>query len=175
MQWTLEKRKVSELTPHPQNPRRLSKHDAQHLQQSLEKFGQCEPIVINSDGVIIGGHQRVKTLKKMGEKEVDVYVPYQPLSEQEVKELGIRLNRNNGEWDFDMLANEWDLGDLLDWGFTEDDLQVDKEVIDALEESESEEDKIKKIVIEAHEEDATSLKNRIKDLLEAFPRCKLKI
>lgn len=136
MQWKLEKRKIKDLVGHARNPRKLSKHDAEHLQKSLEKFGQCEPIVVNADGTIIGGHQRVRTLKKMGTKEVDVYIPDVPLTDTEVDELNVRLNRNAGEWDFDVLANAWELPDLLDWGFTEDELSIDIDVIEAAEEGE---------------------------------------
>lgn len=125
MKWTLEKRRVSELREYAKNPRRLNKHDAEHLQKSIDKFGQCEPIVINSDNTIIGGHQRLRTLHKLKYKEVDVYVPDTPLSPKEVEELNIRLNRNAGEWDDDMLANAWDIGDLLDWGFTDAELAID--------------------------------------------------
>lgn len=144
MKWTLEKRKISELKEYARNPRRLNKHDAKHLQDSLDRFGQCEPLVINSDNTIIGGHQRLRTLKKLKYKEVDVYVPDCPLSEKEVEELNIRLNRNNGEWDFDMLANAWDIGDLLDWGFTEDNLQIDADVLKEVEEGDGSDDGAKK-------------------------------
>lgn len=136
MKWNLEKRKIADLKPHPKNPRKLSKHDAKHLEESLERFGQCEPIIVNTDGMIIGGHQRIRTLKKMKIKEVDVYIPDRDLTENEVDELNIRLNRNVGEWDFDILANEWEIDSLIDWGFTAEELSID---LDALEEQEDEE------------------------------------
>ena len=138
MKWTLEKRKISSLREYAKNPRRLSKHDAKHLQESIEKFGQCEPIVINCDDTIIGGHQRLRTLKKLKYKEVEVYVPDSPLSEKEVEELNIRLNRNAGDWDDDMLANAWNLRDLLDWGFTQDELDVDLDVLEGTKTDEKE-------------------------------------
>lgn len=124
MEWTLEKRLIKDLKPCGKNPRKLSKHDQEHLTKSLDKFGQCEPVVINSDGTIIGGHMRVRTMKKMGSKEVDVYVPQSPLSEKETDELNIRLNKNTGEFDFDILANEWEVEDLIEWGFLEDELGI---------------------------------------------------
>lgn len=125
MEWKLEKRKLSELHANEKNPRKLSKSDAQQLQRSIEKFGVCEPIVINWDGTIIGGHQRVKTLKKLGYKEVEVYLPDQPLSEKEADELNIRLNKNSGDFDFDILANSWDPNDLVDWGFSMEELHLE--------------------------------------------------
>lgn len=131
MDWTLEKRKLSDLKQHKNNPRCLSKNDAEQLQKSLEKFGVCEPIVINRDNVIVGGHQRVRTLKKMGSKTVDVYVPSTLLDDKEVDELCIRLNRNHGEFDFDLLANNWEPEELLNWGFLPDELSwtaIDEDV-----------------------------------------------
>ena len=127
MKWTLEKRKLKDLKKLDNNPRRLSKHDGEHLQKSMDKFGQCEPVVINSDNTIIGGHQRAAVLKKMGEVEVDCYVPDFLMNDRDVKELSISLNRNAGEWDMDLLANTWDMPDLLEWGFTEKELFLDCE------------------------------------------------
>lgn len=122
MKWHLEKRKIKDLKNNPKNPRQLSKHDAQHLKKSIESFGQCEPVVINTDNTIIGGHQRVKVMKGSGHKEVDVYVPDEALTTEQCDELNIRLNRNHGEWDFDVLANEWEIPDLLEWGFSENEI-----------------------------------------------------
>ena len=125
MKWNVEKRKIKDLHEYAKTPRYLHKVEAEHLQESIDKFGQCEPIVINRDGIIVGGHQRVRTMRKMGYKEVDVYVPDLPLSEKEIEELNMRLNKNIGNWDYDMLANAWDPEDLLEWGFTEKDLHMD--------------------------------------------------
>jgi hypothetical protein len=61
-----------------------------------------------------------------GQAHVDVWMPDCPLSEEEVEELNIRLNRNNGDWDYDMLGNLFEVGDLLTWGFEEDDLGLGK-------------------------------------------------
>ena len=96
MKWKLEKRKIKDLKQHPRNPRQLSKKQAAHLKESLDKFGLCEPIVINQDNLIIGGHQRIKTLKKLEHKEVDCYIPERQLDEQEVDELCLRLNQLYG-------------------------------------------------------------------------------
>ena len=90
MKWSLEKRSVNDLREYAKNPRTLTKDQYVQLNESLTKFGQCEPLVINTDNVIVGGHQRLRTLRKMGYKEVDVYVPNSPLTEKEVQELNIR-------------------------------------------------------------------------------------
>lgn len=123
--WNYEKRRVDELTENKDNPRRLSKKRAKELKKSLGKFGVCQPIVSQPDGSIIGGHQRLKTLRSIGVDEVDVAIPSRPLSDREAKELTIRLNKNIGDWDVDILANVWDPKDLLEWGFSEQELDID--------------------------------------------------
>lgn len=125
MKWKLEKRKIKDLHEYAKNARKLTKDQGEHLKKSLDKFGQCEPIVINTDDVIIGGHQRLKTMRKMGYKEVDVYVPDEPLTDKEVQELNIRLNKNVGSWDWDILANSWEVDDLQEWGFSSKELELD--------------------------------------------------
>jgi ParB-like chromosome segregation protein Spo0J len=108
----------------------MSKDQAEHLKKSIERFGVCEPIVANVDGTIIGGHQRVRTLKKLGYKQVDVYIPDTALDDKQEEELNIRLNRNVGEFDFDILANEWQVEDLLAWGFSAAELQIAEDIDD---------------------------------------------
>ncbi len=121
IQWRLEKRKIKDLKPHPKNPRQLSKEQERHLSASLERFGLADKPIINTDNTIIGGHQRLRVFKK-NNAEVECWVPERPLSESEVDEFNIRLNKNTGDWDWDILANQWEITDLLEWGFTEQDL-----------------------------------------------------
>ena len=81
--------------------------------------------MINKGGVIIGGHARYLALKNKNVKEADCYIPDRELTEQELKELNVRLNKNiAGEFDFDVLANEFELNDLLGWGFEEKELDL---------------------------------------------------
>lgn len=122
--WTLEIWKIKDLKMYGKNPRYLKGVQADHLKTSIKKFGQCEPIVINQDGTIIGGHQRVRILKKMRRKKADIYYPSRLLSDKEVEELNIRLNKNVGEWDYDCLGNEWDVPDLIDWGFDPEEIGI---------------------------------------------------
>jgi DNA modification methylase len=124
MKWHIEKRKVSELIPDEHNPRVLTKKGLADLKKSVDKFGLAEPIIINTTGVIIGGHGRAKVLDPS--EDVEVYVPERELTADEQKELNVRLNKNiAGEWDFDILANEFEVGDLIEWGFDEKDLKID--------------------------------------------------
>ena len=124
MKWKIEKKKIADLFPHPNNPRRLSEHDGKHLKRSLEKFGLIDKPIINPDGLIIGGHQRIEVLKQMGEKSVECYVPEEPLSDKDIDELNIRLNRVHGEFDYDILANCWDEQDLIEFGFKEEEFSI---------------------------------------------------
>lgn len=121
--WHLETRKINTLKPHPSNPRKLTKEQHAHIKTSLDKFGLVEKPIVNPDGAIIGGHQRIKVLKDSGLKEVECWVPDSPLDQKALDEMNIRLNKNTGEWDFDILANNWEITDLFEWGFTADELQ----------------------------------------------------
>lgn len=121
--WSPKREKIDSLKQYAKNPRVAKKAQVKQIKNSLDKFGQCEPIVVNTDNVIIGGHQRVRALKAMGAKYVEVSVPDSPLSEKEVEELNIRLNRNHADWDDDILANCFESDDLFEWGFTEYELQ----------------------------------------------------
>ena len=135
--WKLELRKIKDLKPHPKNPRKLSKHDAEHLQKSIEKFGLIDKPIITKDGIIIGGHQRIAILKKMGKAgdSVECYVPDREIEQKDIDELCLRLNRNLGEWDWDILANQWEIDELFDAGFDPEELaNSDIKNLDAIEE-----------------------------------------
>jgi len=129
--WHTEKRKLSDLIEWGRNPRQLSKHDAEHIKRSLEKFGVADPLVVNTDNLIIGGHQRKRILQMIAEAdpnyEVDVRIPDRTLTDEEVAELNIRLNKNSGSWDWDVLANEFELPDLVEWGFEPFELGINNE------------------------------------------------
>lgn len=113
LEWHIEKRKVADLKPYHKNPRRLTKDQAVHLKASLDKFGLIDKPCINLDNTIIGGHQR---LNVWSEDEIEVNVPNRELTSREIEECNVRLNANHGEFDMDILANEFDLDDLLVWG-----------------------------------------------------------
>jgi len=125
--WTLKQFKLDELTDYYKNPRSLSEKEFKQLKTSLDKFGMIDKPIVNADSLhtIIGGHQRKHVLEANGETECECWVPDRELTEREVEELNIRLNKNTGDWDFDVLANEWNQEDLLDWGFSEFELGLD--------------------------------------------------
>ena len=127
MKWSLEARRIDGLSSYDKNPRRLTETQRHQLATSIDKFGIIDKPVLNFDGTIIGGHQRIAVLRDKGVEVVDCWIPDHKLEEKEVEELNIRLNRNNGEWDFDILANAFDIGNLLEWGFEESDLGFSRE------------------------------------------------
>ena len=123
--WATERRKVSGLKDWPGNPRRFTEKGMADLKASMTRLGYIDPIAINADGTIIGGHARRKMLKELGLKEVDVRVPDRLLTEDEIREAVVRLNKNiAGTFDYDILANQFEVGELTDWGFTPEDLGV---------------------------------------------------
>lgn len=102
----IEKRKIKELTPADYNPRLdLKPGDAEYekLKRSIETWGLVEPVVYNErTGRLVGGHQRLKVLQDLGYVEVDVSVV--DLHESDEKALNIALNKIEGEWDNEKLA-----------------------------------------------------------------------
>ena len=133
----IEVKKISDLNPAPYNPRKSTKEQEDNLKKSLSKFGVVEPIIYNERSKhIVGGHFRVRELKKLGIKEVECVIV--DLNDADEKELNIRLNANTGEWDWDILndSDTWDK-DLLEeyglevFGFDDDDDENDFEKTEA--------------------------------------------
>ena len=130
-----EKRKLTELRAAEYNPRKtLTPEDSEYqkIKRSIEEFGYVDPIIINEDGTIIGGHQRTTVLKDLGYEEVDVVVV--DLDKQKEKALNIALNKITGEWDELKLKDlllDLDLGDydITFTGFEQKDLT---ELVDSL-------------------------------------------
>lgn len=125
--------KIEELKPADYNPRQMTESQAATLTESLKKFGLVDPLIVNKhpgrENIVVGGHQRLKIAKSLGFSEIPVV--YVDLDEALEKELNIRLNKNLGEWDFDLLAN-FDLDLLKAIGFSERDLHLltpDNEVV----------------------------------------------
>ena len=124
IKWITEKRIINDLIPFEHNPRQMSEKQARDLKKSLEKFDLAEIPAINTDNMIIAGHQRLKLMQLAGrgKEEIDVRIPNRELTLKEVKEYNIRSNKNTGSWDWDMLNNAFDEIDLKDWGFESFDL-----------------------------------------------------
>ncbi len=124
LQWHNETRTIKDLVPYPKNPRRLTEKQYGDLKNSLTRFNLVEVPAINTDNEIISGHMRLKILAELESPdfEVDVRVPNRKLTSKEFEEYNIRANKNTGEFDFDILANEFELEDLREWGFDENEM-----------------------------------------------------
>jgi hypothetical protein len=109
---------ISKIKPNPNNPRVIKDDKFQKLVTSIIEFPQMlelRPIVVNDDGVVLGGNMRLRACQEAGLKEVPVIKASQ-LSEEQQKEFIIKDNIGFGEWDWDALANEWDGEKLAEWG-----------------------------------------------------------
>lgn len=115
--WKIEKRNVADLKDFSKNPRTMNKKNYSLLKENICKYGLIDRPFINTDGTILGGHVRTKILKELGFKEVEVFIAPRLLNEQEMKEVCIKHNKLSGEWDDDILANEYEFTDLMIWGF----------------------------------------------------------
>ncbi len=122
----IEQVNIEQLIFADYNPRASTEKEELELKKSIERFGFVEPVIANSDdkrkNIIIGGHFRVRMAKKMGIKDVPVhYIKISDIKKE--KELNLRLNKNLGHWDMDLLAN-FDEEMLLDVGF--DSAEIDQ-------------------------------------------------
>jgi hypothetical protein len=114
----MQKFKISEIKLNPNNPRLIKDDKFEKLVKSIKEFPEMldiRPIVVNSDMVILGGNMRFKACKEAGLKEIPVIVA-DNLTEEQQREFLIKDNTSGGEWDFEMLVNEWDVEELKEWG-----------------------------------------------------------
>ena len=123
--------KLSEVKLNPNNPRIIKDDKFKKLVQSIKDFPEMlniRPIVVNKDMIILGGNMRYKACKEAGLKEVPVIIT--DLSEDKQREFLIKDNTSGGEWDWEVLANEWNSEELEAWGLDLPAFEVD-EVLEA--------------------------------------------
>lgn len=138
----ITKVKTSEIKLNPNNPRLIKDDKFKKLVQSIKDFPEMldiRPIVVNADMVVLGGNMRLKACKEAGLKEVPIILA-DNLTEEQQREFLIKDNVSGGEWDWDILANEWEVEQLDAWGLDvpinleteleaeEDDFEVPDEV-----------------------------------------------
>ena len=133
-----ELRKLSDLNKLPNNPRTIKSDSFQKLCESLKNspdYFEARPLILSDrtgELIVIAGNQRYEAAKANGLKEVPTYL-LSGLTEEKEREIIIRDNVNNGEWNWDALANEWNAEDLESWGL---DVPIFDEEIDGLEDGE---------------------------------------
>lgn len=124
---------IEEVFEYTNNPRTIKKSDFERLVKSLKDnpdYFEARPLIISNrtgKNIIIAGNQRAKAAMKLGLKEVPAVV-LEGLTEERENEIMIRDNVNNGEWDFDLLANNFDIDDLQEWGV--DEIKPFKEIVE---------------------------------------------
>jgi DNA modification methylase len=132
--WKIEKRKLADLKPHSKNPRVFTDKGMKDLENSINSIGFMQPININQDGTILSGHARAMKLKELGDTEVDVYVPDRMLTPKQEEEVLVRANANTaGQWDWDLLANNFELEEINEWGLEVPDMNITTEELEAKE------------------------------------------
>ena len=161
----VETKLIKDLKPAAYNPRQISTKQYNDLKASIKKFGLVDPIIVNKDMTVIGGHQRLKICKELKHIEIDCVVL--DLSKEEERELNIRLNKNTGEFDMDILANEFDIDQLIDWGFKHIDigLNIDK-LDDAFTLDDSDKKPFQQITFTLSDKQAELIRSKIKEIKE---------
>ena len=110
--------KISDIKTNPKNPRLIKDDKFRKLVKSIQEFPQMlelRPIVVDENNIVLGGNMRLKACIEVGLKEVFI-VKAEDLTEQQKDEFIVKDNVGFGEWDWDILANEWDTEKLTDWG-----------------------------------------------------------
>ena len=126
---------IQEVRLNDTNPRFIKDHKFEKLVKSIKEFPEMldlRPIVVNQDMIVLGGNMRLRACREAGLTEVPI-IQASELSDEQQNEFIIKDNSSFGEWDWDILANEWDIDQLEDWGI---ELPVDlqqPEVIEAKE------------------------------------------
>lgn len=135
----IETKAINEIKPNPSNPRIIKDDKFHKLVESVKSFPEMleiRPIVVNKDMIILWGNMRYKACKEAGLKEIPVIVA-DNLTEEQEREFLIKDNVSGGEWDWDILANEWGKEELEEWWLDvqfetvepeveEDDFEVDE-------------------------------------------------
>lgn len=114
----MERVDIRQIRPNPDNPRFIKEGKFEKLVKSIKEFPEMlelRPIVVNQDMVVLGGNMRLKACEEAGIEQVPIIFA-DNLTEEQQKEFIIKDNSSFGEWDWDLLANEWETQDLIDWG-----------------------------------------------------------
>ena len=114
----MERVDIKQVRPNPDNPRFIKGNKFEKLVKSIKEFPEMldlRPIVVNQDMIVLGGNMRLKACEKAGLTEIPVIFA-DNLTEDQQREFIIKDNSSFGEWDWDLIANEWNADQLDDWG-----------------------------------------------------------
>lgn len=163
-----KKIKLSALTPNDKNPRFISDEKLEKLKKSIEEFPkmmELRPIIYDENKVIIGGNMRHAALTSLGYNEVPQSWTKAAgdLTDEEIKRFVIADNVGFGEWDWQILSDDWDSNDLEDWGLQTFDINpIDLDSF--FEDDTTEKIKMNKITLEYNDEDFQKIQDKLKSL-----------
>ncbi len=115
-----EKVKIGKIKNNPNNPRLIKDDKFKKLVKSIKEFPEMleiRPIVVDKDNIVLGGNMRLRACQEAGLKEVSI-IKAEELTKKQQREFIIKDNVGFGEWDWDILANEWNKFEIQDWGLS---------------------------------------------------------
>jgi ParB-like chromosome segregation protein Spo0J len=179
IQIKIEKVDILSIRKNPDNPRVMNKQKFRKLIESIKEFPQMlklRPIVVNSDGLILGGNMRYTACLQLNHKQVYI-IKAEDLTDREIQQFIIKDNVGFGDWDWDILANGWDSKELDDWGL--DVWQIKDEVYeeDDLMEESNDSDKKEDVTINLsmNYNQYSKLEKDFHDFIKQYPKVICKI
>jgi ParB-like chromosome segregation protein Spo0J len=128
----IQKVNINNIFSNPVNPRSINNIKFKKLVKSIKEFPEMlklRPIVVNKEMGILGGNMRYKACQEIGLKEVYI-IKADNLTNKQIEQFIIKDNVGFGEWDWDILANNWDITELKDWGMDVPKFDVDVDAQD---------------------------------------------
>ena len=164
----VQKIKITKLTSNANNPRLIKDGKFKKLVKSIQEFPEMlriRPIVVDENNVVLGGNMRLRACKEAQLKEVWIE-KIENFTEEQKKEFIVKDNIGFGEWEWDILANEWNEVQLKDWGMDVWQPTEDINLNDFFEENVNEEEKISnsKIILEYSEKDYKIIIDKLTNL-----------
>jgi ParB-like chromosome segregation protein Spo0J len=160
--------KIQNVKLNPNNPRLIKDDKFKKLVQSIKDFPEMlniRPIVVNKDMIILGGNMRYKACKEAGLKEIPIIVT--DLTEDQQREFLIKDNTSGGEWDWEVLANEWDSQELEAWGLDLPGFDIDADELgDDFSLPDGDKTPFQQMTFTLADEQAEQIKNAIADIKE---------
>ena len=161
--------KIKDIKPNPNNPRVLRDDKFQKLKQSITEFPKMlalRPMVIDENNVVLGGNMRLRALQELGFTDVDdAWVKRSSdLTEDEKKRFIIADNVAFGEWDWDTLANDWEVVDLEAWGLEIPQFDRPEDFDEDFSLPEGDKEPFQQMTFTLADEQATILQNAIADI-----------
>jgi hypothetical protein len=161
----MEKIKLSEIKPNPNNPRLIKDDKFHKLVQSIKDFPEMlekRPIVVNTDMVVLGGNMRLKACKEAGLKEIPVMIA--DWTEEQQREFIVKDNVGFGDWNYDDLANEWNTQELEKWGMDTWQNMDDIDTSDEFSLPDGDKEPFQQMTFTLADEQATIIQNAISDM-----------